>query len=451
MSLAAPLAPPAFSPSRGLPHRVGVVALAVLAALLFMAPRLGLKLGPVPLYGVDGAAAILVLCALLTPGHGARLPASFMALMVFIVLGEFCGGVAAGAVLESVYAAGRLVLALSLAYGVAALVREPFNLMPVLKAATLGILLTSALMVLSSLPATRGVVADLFSHPMLEPAALRTQQHLADTDGGIRGRSLIGVSIVSATVLNVALPFAALLAGMVRGLWRLLATLAILAAPLGVTVSYSRSAYLGLLLVVAGFVVMGLYGRRMLLGVLALGIVALAAVGPTDALLLSRLETRITAMVQNPLANEREHERLLAYVEPFQHVMHHPRFLLLGEGSVAQRFGTAHQSQKATHAVFAKAYYGFGLVAAVLFAALPVLLLARIRRLRLRLQREESARSGRPRTEPFTGALMVAALPFIPYFLFDHGAISAPASLMLLALLFALSAPRLQQPMGRRP
>lgn len=407
-----------------LPQKTGLLALHLLALFLFVAPRVGVKLGPAPLYAVDLLAATALLAALLTPRQQGQtaLPAILLALMVFVVLGETFGGVSAGRVLEPIYAAGRLVLALSLAYAVAVLVRGTKDVAPLLKAATIGILATSALMILSSLPATRAAVAGLFAHPFLEPAAARTLEEL-HTDDLLRGRSLIGVSIVSATVLNVALPFAGVLAGMSRGVWRLLALLALMAGPVGVAMSYSRSAYVGLLLVAVGMLAWRVSGRRTVLITLCAGGIAVGVAG-TDTLLFSRLETRVSAMVTAPLADEREWERLLAYAEPFLHAVHHPRFLLIGEGSVAERFGPAHQSGKATHAVFAKAFYGFGLLAAVLFAALPFVLLSRLWRVR--------------RT-PFGGALFVATLPLVPYFLFDHGAISAPASLMLVGLLFGLS------------
>ena len=420
----------------------GIFWLAMTALLLFTAPRLGVKFGPLPVYAIDFPAVIAFLCAVMLPARFAP-PPRFLAfiavLILFVIVGELAAIAYFGTVLEPIYALGRMLIAISLFYSAAQLVRTSKDLKPILMAAVIGLIVTSSMMIFSSLPPTRGVAESILTIRFLEPAAAGMSAYLErGGDAGIRGHSLIGVSILSGVFINVMLPFALMLfrwPTLARH-WRLATLTGFAIAPLGVLVSWSRGAILGLLLVIGVLVALGAGKVRGLViaGVALTGGVILWLGPDSDLLMVDRIERRTVAAVTNPYEDEREWERILAYIEPFEHLARSPQFLLVGEGSIAGRLSRdAEIHGKASHAIFAKGYYSYGLVAGLMYVWMPFMMLLYLLRARIRLGGDTFARD-------YATALLVATVALTPWFAFGHAAISEARGAMLAFLVLGLVA-----------
>jgi hypothetical protein len=356
-----------------------------------------------------------------------------------------------GLYLEPIYLIARTSLAFLMFYAAGRLIRGPEDLQLVLKAALLGLIVTSLLMILTSLPMTRApVLTHVFSVRFLEPVAkLGTPFIPAEEVGAVRGRTLVGVSIMGATFLNAMWPLAALL---VRwpyriGNWRKIAMLGCLLAPMGVLMSYSRGPILGAILIVLAVLFFGLSRvRRGILIPVALGMALVLSIGVSSQFFFfDRLINRTAAIFQDPLADAREYERLLAYVEPFAHLMQSPQFLFVGEGTAINRADDVQAAVfgVANHALFAQAYYSYGMIAALLY----LLLILRALGFSLRQTR-------RPRVEIgayYSQALVLCVLALVPWAMFGHAIVSTPRGAMLFFLIIGLLTSLRHFPIQYRP
>ncbi|MBI6630255.1 O-antigen ligase family protein [Pontibaca salina] len=385
---------------------------------------------------------ILIANARGLPGRSrskAKFATSVGFLLVLALASEIAGMLSFGIYKETVYIGVRTCLAFSVFFLVGSYVRTLRDVEIVLRSVVLGLVLTSTLMVLSSLPMTRLVVADLvFSNQFLEPAATQLEGFFTETESGIRGRTLVGVSIIGASFINACWPLAALFLRWPHNIgrwWRWLALAACMLAPMGVLMSYSRGPVLGAILIVIAALVLGL--RRVQHGILmpvAIGVAIVLAIGTTSQIFFfDRLTSRTAAIFDSPLADERESERLLAYVEPFKHLSEKPRFLLLGEG-VAVRYSEAtvipEQAGKATHSAFAIAYYAYGMVAAVGFVALFLQALNSV-------AGQLSIRRRSP-WDILVAPLFLSIVALFPWLALGHAAISTPRGSMLFFFIVGL-------------
>jgi hypothetical protein len=415
--------------------------LCVTVFLLTGMPRLSVKFGPLPLYVIDLFIALSFYYAFkIRQEKSAALPfTGFIALIaLFAVLGELGAATYSGDIVRPVYALARTLLAISLALSVPRIIRTTDDLSMLVRAAALGIGLSALLMIFSSLPGTRTLVAStVFSISWLEPSANAAASYSELTDFGTRGRSLIGVSILTAAFINAFWPLIALSLRLpaLQGKWRYVFLFVSLAAPFGVVMSYSRGAILGLILVVVGLLLFG--SGRARSGVIAAVMIALVVFSTigwqSESFYFERVVTRTGAIFTDPHRDEREWERLYAYSEPFSHALDNPEFLLVGEGTSIHKTGVSgEQRGKATHAVFAKAYYSYGM-----FAAITYILM--ITSAFLYLLREVS----RPRpagmvSNYFYQALFAGFLGLLSWFMFGHAAVSTPRGAMLLFLFLGL-------------
>lgn len=415
--------------------------LCVTVFLLTGMPRLSVKFGPLPLYVIDLFIALSFYYAFkIRQEKRLALPfTGFIALIaLFAFLGEVGAATYSGDIVRPVYALARTLLAISLALSVPRIIRTTEDLSILVRAAALGIGLSAMLMILSSLPGSRALVAStVFSIAWLEPSANAAAAYAELGDMGTRGRSLIGVSILTAAFINAFWPLIALSLRLpsLQGRWRYIFLAVSLAAPFGIVMSYSRGAILGLIFVVAGLLFFG--SGRARSGVMAAVMVALVVFSTigwqSESFYFERVVTRTSAMFTDPHTDEREWERLYAYSQPFSHALENPEFLLVGEGTSIHKTGVSgEQRGKATHAVFAKAYYSYGMVAAVTY----VLLIASVF---LYLLREVS----RPRpagmvSNYFYQALFAGFLGLLSWFMFGHAAVSTPRGAMLMFLFIGL-------------
>ncbi|MEL6100822.1 MAG: O-antigen ligase family protein [Pseudomonadota bacterium] len=420
----------------------GIGLFAVFVFVLTAVPRLSVKFGPVPIYFLDLLIGLMLLMALNKPGFtGRHRPFAFLVGLIFLfaIAGEVAGLITGGRLLETVYIVGRTTLAFSVFYITTQFIRNAKDLEVVLKAAILGVIVTACLMILTSLPQTRGAITGaVFSIPMLEPAASSVVEKYIDSgEGGVRGRTLVGVSILGATFLNILWPHAALLLRwpVYIGSWRWIAGVACLLAPMGVIMSYSRGPILGSILLILAAVVLSVsrVRRGILLPVLlSAGLIAVVGVG-SQLFFFDRLANRTEAVFEDPTADERESERLFAYTEPFVHVLEHPRFLIIGEGNtISQTGGPSESAGKATHAVFAAGYYSYGMLTAFLiwYLILRALFVAN------RFRRKAKGTMAELQAQ----ALTLSMLAILPWAVFGHAIVSTPRGTMIFFLQVGLVA-----------
>lgn len=417
--------------------KVSIGLLFATVLVLTAAPRMGVRVGPVPVYVIDGLLLLTFLASLqIRSGVAPRKPFTgiILFLLPLIVISEFYGIVTSGNALEPVYEMVRMLIAISLFFSVSRIVQTEEDVLLVAKAMLIGAIVTATLMIFTSLPFTRGIVtSSVFSWRFFEPAAEGAVRMYSDTSDPMRGRSLVGVSILSGAFLNVCWPMAAMLYrwhGKVSIAWRKAALVSMSLVPVGIVMSYSRGAVLGLLMVITGALFIGAKQARrgIFVGAMA-ALVLFSAVGwDSEIFFFERLENRTQAMLENPYEDERETARLFAYIHPFFHAAEHPEFFVFGRGQTYYDYGIA------DHAVFAKAYVAYGLIAAFLY---PLLV---FRVFMLLWGRARRPFRPDPFVQQFAQALLISMLGMLPWILFGHAAVSAPRGAMLLFLVVGLAA-----------
>ncbi len=421
----------------------GTIALAAFVFMLTAVPKLNIRVGPVPLYLIDIMIVLIVYYASRRPGFGSNgrpFQWIIMALFLFTMIGEFVGFIYTGSIFEHVYQAARITFAFLVFYATAQLIRTPEDLELVIKAAALGVIVTASLMILTSLPQTRNfVVRFVLENTFLDPAGRQVAASYLDSgDTGVRGRTLVGVSILGASFINLSWPLAALLYSWPKpiGRWRTVAMVACFLAPMGVLMSYSRGPILGTILIVLFTVFLGLKRiRKGILRPVGFGILLVMMVGVnSEVFFFDRLTNRSTAIFENPLEDERESERLLSYVEPFEHLFGNPAFLFAGQGVAILKSNTVvpEVAGKANHALFAISYYAHGMGAALLhmFLLASAFFYA--------LRHVKGRRSGIG--QYFSQALLASVVGMAPWAIFGHAMVTQPRGAMMFYFIFGLLA-----------
>lgn len=419
----------------------GAIAMAVFVFILTAVPKVNIRVGPVPLYFIDIIIILIVYYASRRPGFGPNgRPFGWiiLALFGFTMIGEFVGFIYTGSIFEHVYQAGRMALAFLVFYATGQLVRTSGDLELVIKAAALGMIVTASMMILTSLPQTRDFVARfILNNTFLDPAGRQIAASYLDAgDSGVRGRTLVGVSILGASFINMSWPLAALLYSWPGpiGRWRTVAMVACFLAPMGVLMSYSRGPILGTILIILFVTFLGL--RRIKKGIMlpvGFGALLILTIGVnSEIFFFDRLTNRTAAVFDNPLADERESERLLAYVEPFEHIFEHPTFVAVGQGIAINRSTAVvpEVAGKANHALFAVSYYANGMVAALLhmFLLASAFFYA--------LRHVQARRSGIG--QYFSHALLACVIGVAPWAVFGHAMVSQPRGAMMFYFIFGL-------------
>jgi O-Antigen ligase len=396
------------------------------------------------LYVIDIFLAITLYYALTSRQHfSIRRPFTgyIIAILIFATFGEIGAVIYSGDFVRPLYTLVRTFLAASIFLSAGRIIRTADDLVSVTKAAALGIGLTALLMIFSSLPVTKGIVAStVFSIPFLEPASEQAAEKYSQLlSYSTRGRSLVGVSILSGAFINTFWPLIALLARwpLPLGKWKKYALWCSLIAPFGIVMSYSRGAILGLFLVVGGLLFFGSGRSRRVVIVATLSAVSVFSfIGwDSDLFFFERVVERTQAMLTKPYEEEWERERIYAYSEPFEHLLQNPQFLFIGEGASIVKTGfMGQQADKATHAVFAKAYYSYGMIAAFTYVFLVTSGFAYL------VRKIKRGRSVNMFTSLYYQAFFASLLGMLPWFVFGHAAVSAPRGAMLFFLLFGLIA-----------
>jgi hypothetical protein len=418
--------------------------------VLLVAPRARVPGIGIPLYLVDGLLGFLFLTALRRSAISLRplgpIPLLAGIYTIFVCLGEMRGLIEYRAFAESAYMMGIFCLAISLVYIVPKMIRTQDNLVVVFKGILFGLLVTSIIVILYSMGATRPAVAGtIFRWDFLNPGAERYLQMLQMTTGEdtTRGTSLIGAATITTGFLGTMWPVA-FLAAKWPGLglrWQKVARLASVIAPLGLLATYGRAAWL-IVIVIA--IMAGIFGfgggrRKVFILVSLCLLIAYLYGDQSDLFVVNRLKVRTQATINAPLESPEERERFASYFEPFEHLSENPIWIVAGAGRTGQRLmgrgGLETQlfdeGTLATHSAFSMAYYAFGLPAAIC----QVLLM--LSALRLILRRLKACGKDRQQQLIWQVLLMTwSGLLF--WWLSGHAAVGEPRGVMLLFFWFGL-------------
>lgn len=354
--------------------KVGLLALFVF--LLFSMPRLNIKVGPVPVYAIDVVAALILYQITLTARTVGRIPIPFRNLVIviglFVILSEFSVLVYGGSLLDAIYIAMRYFLAFGIMFAVPNLIRSRADIEMVLKGVSLALLISSLLMILSSMPQTRRIAVFLFSIRYLEPSNAAESILRGAADSGIRGRTLIGVSIMSGAFISIAWPLVAYLRTQrfrLSAFWSIASVSAVTLSPLAIVVTYSRQAAVGAILILLAALILPLSDlRRSLLRPFLLSVGVVLAVGVGSSLFFfDRYVNRFTAVIENPLEDPNESARFLSYVVPFEHIVDHPQFLFVGAGVNVERSSKITiDGFKENHSLLGAGYFSHGMLSTLL-------------------------------------------------------------------------------------
>ena len=432
----------------GKKHATALKLLCFTVLVLFGAPKISIKIGPLPLYLIDFFIFLTVYHARKLPKLSYKLPyKSLVSFILFMILtNEFLNGLGIGTLIQPIYLMVRISLAVSLFFVVPRIIRKPEDLTKVLKYGLIGAFITVLLLIFSSLPMTRGISLILLSNPVLTPNAVSLSSSILEADeSGIRGSSLIGVSIISGAFLNVIWPLLFLLLTFFKpkGILKYVLFATLVLAPIGVIMTYSRGAILAIILVVIGIVIFqkGNY-RFLIIGLLVSSYIGFSFIGfDSDLFYFDRIKNRTTAALENPYEDERESERIYAYFQPFEHVLNNPIYLFLGEGFARKKMenieviqGNEKRGDRADHAVFAAAYYSYGMITSMSI----VLLFFFLTNYTFKLIRKTS--NSKLFSSKLTRLLFVLLIGFSSWFAFGHAAVSNPRGTMLMFFVFGLVA-----------
>lgn len=424
-------------------HAKALKFLCITVLLLFGAPKINIKLGPIPLYLIDIFILLTMYYARSLPKLPYKLPYKNLVqfILFMILLNELLNGLRIGTLIQPIYLMFRMSLAVSLFFTVSKIIRKPEHLTTILKYALVGAFITTILLITTSLPMTRGFSTKILSNPILTPDAVSLSTNILEaTDSGIRGSSLIGVSILSGAFLNVVWPLLFLLFTFYKPkrILNYVLYITIALVPIAVIMTYSRGAILALILVIISIVFFqkGKY-RSIVLVLLIGGYIGFSFIGfDSKYFFFERIVNRTEAALNNPYDDVRESERIDAYIEPFGHVLNNPIYLFLGEGFARQKVGNTPDLSgginRADHAVFAKAYYAYGFLTSLSIVFLFFLLA----NYTFKLIRKT------PNTNLFssklTRLLFVLLMGFSSWFTFGHAAVSNPRGTMLMFFVFGL-------------
>lgn len=202
--------------------------------------------------------------------------------------------------------------------------------------------------------------------------------------------------------------------------------------------TYSRGALLAILLIIIGLVYFqkGKY-RIIIFSLLSLIYLSISFIGWDSKIFkFDRIEKRTVAIIQNPYENERESERILAYVEPFEHLVSNPFYLILGEGFAANRIldekSLTTKNARADHAVFARAYYAYGFITSLAIISLYILIL------RLTYRKVKKSYLSNNFSSKTIKIIFVLLIGFTSWIAFGHAAISQPRGTILMFFVYGL-------------
>ena len=417
-----------------------LIFLGVLAFLLSGMPKVRWVIGA-PIYLVDLVILVLLLGtsgkkSVRYVGRAGTLVSVVGVYWFFLVIGELRGLLVYQQVLESVYMLFRFCLACSLVWVIPKIIQSTRELLVVVKGLCAGLTLSALLSVMYSVPFTRGFTNALFSISLINPVDQNAAMESAET---LRGNTLIGTSTFSSGLMAMLWPLLFMggpLLSRVKSKpwWKSWMMGALVLVPLGILATYGRSAWLGVLLVLVSMLLWGSAKGRLqsvFWGVATVLIVVQVGID-SELMMVDRIIAKTQKTIEDPLEGDSETERFMAYVEPFQHVVKYPSFLLAGSGAAQRKWGgnAFEEAGTASHAIPGMAYYAYGMGGAICQVLIMVTSFG------LAYQRMNRARREFPSMVWMWRAVLAAWFGLLPWFLFAHGIVTQPRGAMAYFLYF---------------
>lgn len=246
--------------------------------------------------------------------------------------------------------------------------------------------ITVLLVILSSLPSTRDIIAkSVFENSFLDPAKgfLDKWDRHDDIEDLIRGRSLIGVSIISGYYLTFIYAICLLLLKLSKRVFdKVSLNIIRYLIILGVLFTNSRGPIITLtFLLIVEFIYLNVIHKvTALIQVLSLLFVFSFLYSSDDVnYFFNRSIVGFTKLSDTEEGlGESEFERLYAYIEPFEVIKRNNFLVFFGLG-ISDRNIIDYQGRNLSdHAVFASAIYSYGFIFASLFFVLLIFLSFRI-------------------------------------------------------------------------
>ncbi|MCK5232311.1 MAG: O-antigen ligase family protein, partial [Desulfobulbaceae bacterium] len=264
-------------------------------------------------------------------------------------------------------------------------------------------------------------------------------------DVTMRGTSLIGPATATGAYLCILWPLGLLAYHRIDSntKWKRLSLLACFVTPLGALATYSRGAWLGILLIIGLIGFLGYSAsRRIIILFAVLVMIIVSHVGlESEFFLVDRIEKRTMAAINDPYGSGYESSRFLSYTDPFKHLLENPSWLLAGTGSAGSKMAErgaidgsfSGKATIATHSVFGRAYLDYGLPGALCHVFLMLFALALILR---NLKYTKHTDQEEHLTWQTLLAVWIGGL--LPWWLFGHMAVSTARGSMFLFFIFAI-------------
>jgi len=415
--------------------------------VLIAAPKTRIVVSSAPLYLLDGLIAVLLVSAYKRPDINWKMlhpiPKLVVIYIVFVLLGELHGLFEYMTPAKSIYLMARFSLAASLVYILPKLVTTYDDLIPVIKGVIVGILITSAIVMMYSISLTRPLVTStIFSINILEPAShsvIREAMTFGLRDVAMRGRSLIGTSTLTTGFIGAMWPLV-LLANKFPHFnqrWKRMALLAAFASPIALLMTYGRIAWLT---VAAVGIMMSFFnfggGRR----VFAIMAICCLLIIHTYGVHSNLFQINRIMDIRSERFEISASERIQSYFEPFQHLAENPSWLFIGGGEIANKLIIRghdvimlyDRSFLSTHSAFSMAYYNYGLLAAM------CMVLLMLSGFRLTIQKVKLIGRRKKEYVWIWQILLMALCGLTPWWLGGHAVVSAPRGAILFFFLLGL-------------
>lgn len=356
--------------------------------VIFTFPKLNFNIAGIPFYIVD--LLILINWFFLQTNTFNRIEKSVAFIIVpmifFVVISEFFAYFILDYSIEPFYTLIRTLIIYSLLFLLYRRIsnRDDFyrSFLWVVRFSVITVLLVT----LSSLPATRDIITkNVFEISFLDPAKgfLDKWDRHGDVEDLIRGRSLIGVSIISGYYLTFIYAICLLLLKLSkRAFDKISLNIIRFLIIFGVLFTNSRGPIITLsVLLIIEFIYLNVINKVTALIQLLLLLFVLSSFYSSDDInyFFNRSIVGFAKLSNTEEGlGDSENERLYAYIEPFEVIQRNSFLVFFGLG-VSDRNIIDYQGRNLSdHAVFASAIYSYGLIFALLFFVLLFVLSLRI-------------------------------------------------------------------------
>lgn len=418
-------------------------------------PLSRVELGPLPVYFID---IIAFLVLFMGRGHIAvmyrRHRRISVIIMTFIIalLPTYFSELARMSPLEPTYLLVRTVLHILAVWSISGFLRTELNLKKFLLGLACGVLFTSTIATLNSLPITGPLVrAHIFTISWLKPQRAGSYEISAETRIKLddakaeRGDSLLGKSNVTGFVLISVLPF---LIGAIRNIKysatsKLIFNAAIILSFFALLFTYSRLAYLAIALLLYGYLLFErqVFSKRFLPLIIFASII-IGAVGVQSTVFkFSFIADKFD--LTNEQYTYTNQARVLAYTYPFELIYNDPSYVIRGAGRSFKKLREKDSSAEilkldgslsaAMHSVFAASIFYRGAIAMIAFFYLYYVLMKTSYKATKQSKRENSP------AQWMIIASTISLMSIAPPWAFDHYIVTKMNSHMHLFLIFALA------------